>query len=111
MGTWTEKTLRLSTGSDCEASPSCVPVQVSRLLTSPLKRAQDTAQLVATYQQLSGSRKPEVETLAQLTNRDWGKWEGRSATEVRVAQRLQLYALQSCGSNALLQHLLGSGAK
>lgn len=59
-------------------------VQVSRLLCSPLQRAQTTAQLIAIYQELAGAPKPEIETVAELTNRDWGDWDGKHALEVRL---------------------------
>ena len=62
---------------------SCA-AQVSRLLCSPLQRAHHTAELVAQYQQLAGSRKPEVEAMEDLTNRDWGAWDGKLASEVIV---------------------------
>lgn len=58
--------------------------QVSKVLASPLQRAQHTARLITTYQQLAGSRKPEIETLDSLNNRDWGEWEGKFTTEVRA---------------------------
>ena len=60
-------------------------MQVSRLLCSPLQRAKHTAALLATYQQLGGSSKPELEVLDGLNNRDWGKWEGKLTSEVKCS--------------------------
>lgn len=57
-------------------------MQVSKLFCSPLKRATGTAQILATYQMLSGSRKPSLDILPELTNRDWGEWDGKRSTEV-----------------------------
>jgi probable phosphoglycerate mutase len=48
----------------------------ARLLTSPLRRAYDTAVL------LSG-RAPSVD--ARLIEMDWGKWQGRRLAELRAA--------------------------
>ena len=59
-------------------------MQVSRLFCSPLQRAQASAQLVSTYQELAGSSKPHLEILPELTNRDWGEWEGKYAAEVHA---------------------------
>lgn len=68
-------------------------MQVSRLLSSPLGRAQHTAALVATYQQLAGCPKPQTETVQELSNRNWGDWEGKFTTEVRCWTRQLLLAV------------------
>lgn len=57
-------------------------VQVQTVLTSPLRRAQATAQTVSKLQSLAGSPQPKVQVMEELTNRYLGGWEGRHALEV-----------------------------
>ena len=57
-------------------------VQVKTVLTSPLKRAQATAQSISKVQSLAGFPQPEVQVMEELTNRHLGGWEGRHALEV-----------------------------
>ena len=59
-------------------------MQVQTVLTSPLKRAQATAQTVSRLQCLAGSPQPKVQVMEELTNRYLGGWEGRHALEVRA---------------------------
>ena len=58
-------------------------VQVNLVVTSPLKRALDTAVTIADYQAMDGSPKPVLQTMEELTDRDWGSSQGRLAQEVR----------------------------
>ena len=57
-------------------------VQVKTVLTSPLKRAQATAQTISKVQSLAGYAQPKVQIMEELTNRTLGGWEGRRALEV-----------------------------
>ena len=57
-------------------------VQVKTVLTSPLKRAQATAQTISKVQSLAGFSQPKVQVMEELTNRNLGGWEGRHALEV-----------------------------
>ena len=60
-------------------------VQVKTVLTSPLKRAQATAQSISKVQSLAGFPEPKVQVMQELTNRNLGGWEGRHALEVWAA--------------------------
>lgn len=51
-------------------------------MTSPLKRAQATAQSISKVQSLAGYKPPKVQVMEELTNRDLGEWEGWHALEV-----------------------------
>ena len=59
-----------------------MPVQVKTVLTSPLKRAQSTAQTISKVQSLAGFSPPKVQVMQELINRNLGGWEGRHALEV-----------------------------
>lgn len=68
--------------SNLFSSNSSMAVQVQTVLTSPLKRAQATAQTISRLQSLAGSPQPKVQVMDELTNRALGGWEGRHALEV-----------------------------
>ena len=57
-------------------------MQVDLVLSSPLKRALNTARIISDYQSIDGSQKPEVQTIKELSDRDWGSSQGRLAQEV-----------------------------
>ncbi len=59
-------------------------MQVHTVLSSPLKRATATAQVISRVQSLAGYQEPKVQILDDLTNRGMGEWEGRHALEVWV---------------------------
>ena len=52
------------------------------MVSSPLKRAQDTAKPIVDLQALSGNPKPEMQTYQELIDRDWGTFQGRLVQEV-----------------------------
>ena len=55
---------------------------MNSVLTSPLARAKETAQPIANLQALAGYATPKIEETSLLTDRDWGTFEGRLASEV-----------------------------
>ena len=52
------------------------------MLSSPLRRAMYTAKAVQTFQTLAGHKPPQALQREELTNRDWGDWDGQPASEV-----------------------------
>ena len=56
--------------------------QVTKVLSSPLRRAMYTAKAVQTFQTLAGHKPPQALQREELTNRDWGEWDGQPASEV-----------------------------
>ena len=56
---------------------------MTKLMSSPLQRAMYTAKAVQTFQALAGHKPPQAVQSAELTNRDWGEWDGQPASEVR----------------------------
>ncbi len=73
-----------------------VGLQVDVVISSPLKRALDTAQPIVELQALGGNPKPEMQTCELLTDRDWGTFQGRLVQEVG----------KSCFSDACLQSIV-----
>jgi len=66
-----------------KAAELLMDLKVDVVISSPLRRAQDTAQPIAGLQALSGNPIPEMQTCEQLTDRDWGTFQGRLVQEVR----------------------------
>lgn len=60
----------------------CIWWQVDVVISSPLRRAQDTALPILDLQALSGNPRPEMLTSESLTDRDWGTFQGRLVQEV-----------------------------
>ena len=71
-----------------ELAVSCVNraclLQIDALFSSPLKRSADTARVISKLQSLTGfGATPFVQQLEELTERDFGDWEGEPTARVR----------------------------
>ena len=59
-------------------------LQIDALFTSPLKRSADTARTISRLQSLTGfGATPFVQQMEELTERDFGDWEGEPTARVR----------------------------
>lgn len=83
MGTKDEELTTLGDMQASKVAELIMDVKVQTVLTSPLRRAQATAQTVSKLQSLAGSPQPKVQVMEELTNRYLGGWEGRHALEAR----------------------------
>ena len=60
------------------------PLQIDTLFSSPLKRSADTARTISKLQSLTGfGATPFVQQMEELTERDFGDWEGEPTARVR----------------------------
>ena len=73
---------RLSFANSDVLSMQTSLVQIDLVVSSPLLRARDTAVAISDYQAIDGSPKPELQTMEELTDRDWGSSQGRLVQEV-----------------------------
>lgn len=63
-------------------------MQVDSVVSSPLRRAKDTATPIAELQTLAGNSAPPISTQEGLVDRFWGSFEGRLVQEVRCCSSL-----------------------
>ena len=74
--------------------------QVTKVFSSPLQRAMYTSKVVQTFQTLAGHKPPQALQREELTNRDWGEWDGQLASEVASARLLDV-SWVLCGGQSL----------
>lgn len=74
--------------ADTSWSPAVIKgaclLQIDTLFSSPLKRSADTARTISKLQSLTGfGVTPFVQQMEELTERDFGEWEGEPTARVR----------------------------